>query len=275
MVDALNDVDWNCVQVWRVVLGEFIEDALLAELWSYLSAEERDRAERFHGADLRQDYIVCHAALRSILGHCLGLSPKNIPFRFEPAAVSGGAAGGAATGKPALALRSGSAQTRLDLRFNLSHTRGAALIAVALGREVGIDIEWQRPMDDLDGMARAVMSDEEYGQWLALEQDSRTIAFYRLWTRKESYLKAIGLGLYRDLHDVTVPVSPEFLEPSHGVTVKDRTGQGLWTVGDVAVDEPWAASICCEGAELPSVVLRNWKDFNPAQISKTEPDRTL
>jgi len=152
-----------------------------------------------------------------------------------------------------------------DLRFNLSHTRGAALIGVAAGRELGIDIEWQRPMEDLEGMARAVMSREELGQWLVLPPDDQTPAFYHLWTRKEAYLKAIGLGLYRSLQDVTVPVSARQLDPhsGRGGLVRDSAGSGIWAIADIAAGDGYSASICCEGASVPALTV---EDLTPAAI---------
>ncbi len=134
------------------------------------------------------------------------------------------------------------------------------MIAVARGREVGIDIEWQRPMEDMEGMARAVMSEEEYPLWLALPASDQAVAFYRLWTRKESYLKAIGLGLFRDLHDITVPVSADFLDPARdGPPVRDKAGYGVWRVADIPAEGSYAASICCEGGPLPALSVQDWQ----------------
>jgi 4'-phosphopantetheinyl transferase len=160
--------------------------------------------------------------------------------------------------KPALIPSLGSTGERSNLRFNLSHTLGAALIGVALGRELGIDIERQRPLDDLDTMARSVMSAVELAQWQILEPGDRSRAFYHVWTRKESYLKAIGLGLYHSLQEVTVPVSVNSLDSSSGDfgIVQDRTREDIWSVTDIPVPEVYSASICCEGAEMPAIVVR-------------------
>jgi 4'-phosphopantetheinyl transferase len=149
------------------------------------------------------------------------------------------------------------------LRFNLSHTRGAALIGVTQGRELGVDIEWQRPMDDLEAMARSVMSEEELELWKALEAGARFRAFYRVWTRKESYLKAIGLGLFRRLQEVTVPVSADSLDydaedtsRSQGL-IQDQGGKGVWQVKDVAVWEGYSASICWENVGVDRLILED------------------
>jgi 4'-phosphopantetheinyl transferase len=246
----------NSVYIWRVRLDACSFDSTLrmASWRDVLSVEEQRRADAFRGEEHRRDYIQAHVALRSVLGNCLGIPSASV--RFAAGSISGdGIDGkGSARIKPAL-MR---AANPLDLRFNLSHTRGAALIGVGVGLELGIDIEWHRPMDDLDGMAKSVMSDTEMEQWLLLKPDVRTRAFYHLWTRKEAYLKAIGLGLFRNLHDVTVPVSPDYLEDAQGLVhlVQDRAGAGEWSVRDVPVTEGYSASLCCEGEQIPQIVVQ-------------------
>jgi 4'-phosphopantetheinyl transferase len=249
----------DSVYVWQVQLDGLTTLSVdqLATWYAMLSIEERKRADGFRGEGLRRDYIASHVALRSILSECLGQPPAS--FRFAP---------GSFGEKDVVAikprLRAGSRQTpemssdQPELRFNMSHTKGVALISVALGREVGVDIEWQRPMDDLDEMARAVMSNDEWTQWAALKADEQTPAFYHLWARKEAYLKAIGLGLYRGLSGVTVPVSPYQLEdtPENARRVLDREGGGVWMVRDVPVMGAYSASICWEGADRLQLEVR-------------------
>jgi 4'-phosphopantetheinyl transferase len=148
-----------------------------------------------------------------------------------------------------------------DLRFNLSHTSGAALIGVGVGPELGVDIEWQRPMDDLNAIARCIMSAEELTLWQTLAPGDRPRVFYQVWTRKESYLKAIGLGLYRDPREVTVPVSADLLLLStrQSGIVRDRDQNGVWRVADIAASEGYSASICCEGEGMPEIIIREFE----------------
>jgi len=253
-------IDRDSIHVWRVRLDAMAalpvnERAARLEPWrAMLSAEERRRAGAFVAIEHGEDYIAAHAALRFVLGVYLGVSPSLIEIG-QPSGT-----------KPTLLAARTGANHRdfrqkewLDLRFNLSHTRGAVLIGIATGRELGVDVEWQRPMKDLEGMARSVMSDEELLRWNALEPESRMRAFYHVWTRKESYLKAIGLGLFRSLQDVTVPVSADALEDSarDSRVVFDRSGDGTWSVLDVAAGASYSASVCWEGAEAPSLVVRD------------------
>jgi phosphopantetheinyl transferase len=197
--------------------------------------------------------------MRFVLGGALGVAPNSLLFTDDiPSNGREGTGKGvplkpAGRAKPALIQAIGDdAMWRRDLRFSLSHTEGAALVALAWGREVGIDVERHRPLEDLEGMARTVMSPGELADWLPFSGASRGRAFYHVWTRKESYLKAIGLGLFRDLQGVTVSASDDLLDAASGEAwrVQDVNGEGIWSVTDVPIFEDYSASVCCEGDEM-------------------------
>ena len=237
------------VRVWRLgpeLLAAAADEGMAARYsdWrTMLSIAEQRRADAFRAEQHRRDYMVAHVGLRVVLGRLVQAPPALLRFSAENGQ------------KPALMEDSGTGPEQLDLRFNLSHTQGAVLIAVAEGFEVGVDVEQQRPLEDLEGMARTVMSDMESAHWLKLSPELRCQAFYRLWTRKEAYLKAIGLGLFRDLHEVTVPVSPAPLaEPA---VVTDQNGDGVWSVLDVPVGEGFSASLCWQGASAVEVMVKD------------------
>jgi 4'-phosphopantetheinyl transferase len=226
-----------------------------------LSPEEQGRADAFHGDSHRRDYVVAHVALRSVLGECLGLSAAEV--RFAEGSFDGNGMHGQGDGRIKPALPGGGLDgaagglSAPDIRFNLSHTRGMALIGVAMGRELGVDVEFQRPMEDLDAMARSVMSHEELGLWQEILKTDRERAFYRVWTRKEAYLKAIGLGLYRSLQEITVPVTAEALDPNAKGLVQDRAGEGRWWIRDVAVQGVYAAAVCSEGDDATECIVQD------------------
>jgi 4'-phosphopantetheinyl transferase len=237
----------DLVQVWRVRLGapESLSAGQLAtrmaKLWGMLSPEEQRRADAFRVLEHRREYILAHTALRSVLGQSLGASPVLLEITAERGT------------KPKLSPAKSPVWDWPDLRFNLSHTHGAALIGITQGRELGVDIEWQRPIEDIEAMARSVMSGEELKWWMALEAADRLRGFYHVWTRKESYLKAIGLGLFRSLQAVTVPVSDQTLGDGEDGSlriqglVQDREGQeGIWHVTDIEAGEGYSASVCWE-----------------------------
>jgi 4'-phosphopantetheinyl transferase len=153
-----------------------------------LSADERSRAARFRFAHDRARYVVAHGALRALLGRYLQRPPASIGFRVGP------------RGKPALA------QSPPALHFNLAHSESLALVAVALGHQVGVDVERLRPLPDLRGVAAHSFSPAENTCLAAVPAGGELEAFYQCWTRKEAIIKATGEGLNRplDSFDVTL-----------------------------------------------------------------------
>ena len=90
--------------------------------------------------------------------------------------------------------------------ISLSHSRERGLVAVAEEGEVGVDIERLRPMDDIDGIARAHMTVAEREWLLRQPPQQRDAAFLRLWTLKEAVVKATGEGLSRPLASIDIAV---------------------------------------------------------------------
>ena len=250
-------LDQKSIYVWRIRLDSAAAyHAEQVALWrKLLSPEELSKADRFHAEGHRRDYIVAHAALRVVLGDCLDLPAGEV--RFAAASSIGT---GASETKPSLL---GETDGRSQLRFNLSHSGGTALIGVAMDREIGVDIERQRHLEDMNAMARSIFSCEEMAQWTKLPEADRNTAFYRVWTRKEAYLKAIGLGLYRNLQDVTVPLAIELTgDSAQPCLVRDQANtQETWSVRDVPVMTGYSAALCCRG-ERPGPLLVDDLDIN-------------
>ena len=157
------------VDVWSLALP--VPTRHLGMLEETLSSDEHKRAQRFLGADKRLDFIACRGAMRMLLGRYLGTPPAQIRFSTLE------------QGKPKLTQRS-------DLHFNLSHTDGLMLAAVSSSLEVGIDVEKVRPVPAAAQLARRYFT---AGERAAMADEPAT--FLRLWTCRESVLKAIGCGI--------------------------------------------------------------------------------
>ena len=110
------------VDIWSMDLGLC---STLAEVGDILSPEEISRARRLPSDVRRRRYIVCHIALRIILSDYAEIESRNLKFLIDR------------HGKPAIDAE----QNGRDIRFNLSHSSDKAIIAVAFGHEVGVDIE--------------------------------------------------------------------------------------------------------------------------------------
>ena len=170
----------------------------LARLHAFLNDDERERAARFHFERDRNRFVVGRGTLREVLGELLEISPTDVQFAYGP------------QGKPALAHDT-------DLRFNLSHSQDWALLAVTEGREVGVDLEFLR--QDLNPLevAPSVFSPEECAALENLPEPERLAAFYGYWTRKEAFIKALGLGFTRDTREFTVTLEPEQTLEGHTI----------------------------------------------------------
>lgn len=176
----------NEVHIWRATL-----DRSLAEvegLAPILSADERNRAERFHFEHDRQRFIVARGLLRTILSNYIGMPASRLQFDYGH------------HGKPAI--------KNTPVRFNLSHSKDLALYAITRDREVGIDVEFIRPINDAEQIANRYFSKCENAIFQALSSTEKPAGFFHHWTRKEAYLKAVGDGLAvgNDDFDETVAI---------------------------------------------------------------------
>jgi 4'-phosphopantetheinyl transferase len=148
------------IHVWRVRLDAAETPAP--------TAGEAARATRFATPDLRRRYLRSHGALRAILG---GMTDARLDFAVTE------------MGKPFL-------PSAPHVKFNLSHSHDMALVAVALDVEIGVDVEWIRPLSDYAALAERFFPPSQ-----AAEVDGE-LDFFRRWTRIEAALKARGVGLY-------------------------------------------------------------------------------
>ncbi len=204
-----------------------------------LSEDERARANRFLTERDRRRFIVCRGVLRTILGWYLGVAPAAVEFRYGP------------HGKPAITGGPG----RCALRFNVSHADGMALYAVTLGREVGVDLERVRSDVATEEIAERFFSAREAAVLRALDPASRVQAFFRIWTRKEAYLKATGRGLLSPLRELDVSFLPD--EPAALLATPLGPREACrWRLEELFADARYVAAIAVEGHGWR---LRRWK----------------
>jgi 4'-phosphopantetheinyl transferase len=163
------------------------------------TVEERERASHFAREELSHRYLAAHAALRAILAH---YTSERLEFALKD------------RGKPFL-------QYAPEVRFNLSHSRGRALIAVSSEVEVGVDIEFIRPVPNFAAIVERYFPPGE-------PVPADEVDFFRRWTRMEAQWKARGVGLY-----------------GSGTAI-----DGEWTVLDVDAGQGYTAAVAAEGLDL-------------------------
>jgi 4'-phosphopantetheinyl transferase len=157
-----------------------------------------------------------------------------------------------ARGKPALG---GDDSADSALTFNLSHSHGLAVYAVARGRDVGVDVERIRPGREHDLLAARFFSPQEAAALRAMPDRLRLRAFYACWTRKEAFMKARGEGFALSLRRFSVSVDPD------GAPVVDDV-EGApeeplrWTLCDLEPGPGYAGALAVEGR---SWRLRSWR----------------
>jgi 4'-phosphopantetheinyl transferase len=196
----------------------------VADLKKVLSPDETERAERYRFDQHRNEFILTRAVLRMVLASYTAQSPESLSFDHS------------AQGKPA--LKNGPP----DLRFNVSHTEGLALLALVREREIGVDAEKIRPQPDAQKLAKRFFSAREQLFLGKLSGDELQRAFFRCWTRKEAYIKAKGEGLSIPLHAFDVSLEED--EPAALVgTRPDPTEAVRWTLYDLSVGQGYAAAL--------------------------------
>lgn len=153
-----------------------------------LDAEERARHERFRFERDRMSYLTAHALTRGVLARQLAVQPSELRFANGP------------HGRPELAWP----DSQPRLRFNLSHTHGRVACAIALERDVGVDIEHLDRRVDIAQLAPSVFSEAERAELATLDAEAARLRFFELWTLKEAYIKAVGKGLSLPLRSITL-----------------------------------------------------------------------
>lgn len=199
-----------------------------------LDENEQRQAGRFVFERDRRRYLAAHTAVRVTLGRLLGIDPREVRFAVGP------------HGKPHLI------GPPLDLRFNLSHSGEQALLGIALGRDVGIDIEQWKMMSDMLGVAQHVFSPTELARLQQTPEERRPDVFFRIWTRKESFIKALGDGMSFPLAGFEVSDEPSGEQLLLACSAAPREME-RWTMRDLACEAGHTAAITVEGRDFEVV----------------------
>jgi 4'-phosphopantetheinyl transferase len=216
------------VHVWRISLDR--SHHALGELEALLSPGERRRARRFRFQIHRERFVVRRGALRCILGRYLGVAPADVALVEKDLE------------KPFVA----DAQRAGDVRFNLSHSGELALVAVARGREVGVDIEQARPEVAKERIPEQFFSRREVEVLRGLPQEHQVQGFFNCWTRKEAYVKAVGEGLSLPLDSFEVSLAPD--EPAALLRTRpDPREAERWAMSALLTGPDYAAALVVEG----------------------------
>jgi 4'-phosphopantetheinyl transferase len=222
----------HTVDLWWASLASF--EPTLDRLEAQLAVDERQRAARYRITAPRHRFVLARVLLRRVLGGLLDTRPSSLVF----------AAG--THGKPHLALP-GFANPP---RFNLSHSGDVVVLAVAPD-EIGVDVEGRREIPRAERLACRFFSEDESRVVHGLDGAARDHAFLRIWTQKEAYLKATGIGVGVPLCEVETEPDPE--SPPRLVSVAgDSSEAARWTLFEAEIPD----AVCTVAILAPNPTVR-------------------
>ncbi len=172
----------DAIHIWGVHVPGTLDQ--LDAFAAVLTDREREKAARFRRLADRQSSIAARGALRILLSGYTGLPARDIQFSYSD------------NGKPSIA--------GANAAFNVSHSGDWVVLAMGCERAIGVDIERIKPELEIDPIAGRYFSADEQDYLEA--SDDRHAAFFRVWVRKEAYVKACGSTLFTELKRVSVPV---------------------------------------------------------------------
>lgn len=211
----------NCIlNETRIDLWQF---SLLHELPNasqLLNAEEKARADRFYFSRHKRRFSTARATVRIILARYLNASPERLEFSYN------------AYGKPKVINSS-------RLQFNLSHTDDLALLAVGKGFPMGIDIE-KYSARSYDDLAKSAFSTQEYHEFLKIPKALKATVFFHIWSQKEAFIKACGLGLAYPTKDFNVPTAMPTKQ-----LVNDPMHNMTWQLRSFMPEVACSGALCC------------------------------
>jgi 4'-phosphopantetheinyl transferase len=167
------------LDVWLARTDDIRDPRLLARYVELLSKDERTRLAAFTSQAARHQYLITRALIRTSLSRYDHVAPQCWELTTN------------AHGRPEIAPGC----SRLDLRFNASHTAGFAAVAVTIGRRIGIDIEIHQLAMPVLVLADRFLARSEAEDVAAQPPERRIDRYFRYWTLRECYAKAHGLGI--------------------------------------------------------------------------------
>ncbi len=218
-------LDRHQVHIWTLPLEDTTSAHSLCDL---LSPDELERASRFRFEKHRAQYVLTRGTLRFLLAGYLGISPREIAFHYSKYDKPG--------------LREGQ---KLD--FNLSHTEGMAIFGFTRGNRIGVDIERLRSDFRADEIAERFFSPFERAALRGVPEARRHQSFFRIWTRKEAYIKALGEGLSHPLHqfDVSLEDTASLL-----ATRPDASDAQRWQLENLTIAPEFVAAAAVGTTEV-------------------------
>ena len=227
------------VDIWH---GEIAENEQYNDyFYSFLDPEEKAMAGSMKRPQARSRFLEVRARLRLKLAEYLGQQPSSIAIKRNE------------YGKPYLA-------EQMEFNFNLSHSGRQLLLAVTNGCQVGVDIEMIRPRPGFEGLVKKCFAEQEQQYWHSLSEQNKITAFYRFWTAKEAFVKAVGRGIALGLNKVELASG----QPLRLVSIPEQYGSvAVWSLCAIDLSESVSAAACLNSGRAGSYCLKPWAGIVP------------
>jgi 4'-phosphopantetheinyl transferase len=213
----------NSVHIWKLSLlnnNEVISGDIL-------SKDEIQKAERFRFEVDRNKFVLTRTILRSLLSRYTDVDAKELTFSYNK------------HGKPYLL----NPNKNKSVFFNITYSKDIALFAFTRQCEIGIDIEYMRDNVKCLKLAQRFFSEQEYQALAQLSGNELKMGFYRCWTRKEAFIKAVGTGLSFSLSKFAVNLDKD---DNPKLLWADKTHfHGTCNMFPILHDEHYFASLAC------------------------------
>ncbi|MEK7703154.1 MAG: 4'-phosphopantetheinyl transferase superfamily protein [Nitrospirota bacterium] len=196
-------------------------------LWSLLSKTELQKYSRFYFAKDRSRYLLTRALIRTVLSRYANVNPCEWQFEKTP------------NGRPTVG--GGKQQAISHLSFNISHTNGLIIVGVANAVAIGVDVENTNRVTMLE-IADRVFSAEEVAKMRTLSKEEQVGRFFTLWTLKESYVKARGMGLRFPLKQIAFEIVGARIHPCFDRRVNDT--EDRWKFWQLYPNDHHVVAIC-------------------------------
>lgn len=225
-------LDGNVVHLWLLDINLFTA-AHYADAARIMSSSERERAQKFVRG--KESYIASRWLLRTVLGRYMDLAPEAVEFLRTD------------KGKPFL--------PHSDIHFSLSHSGHWAVLAVASTELIGVDVEAVKATRDLSGIAASYYHPHEFSRLQSLTGAEHSDYFYRLWTLKEAFFKALGTGISAGLEKIQLELDGYRISAQIASELGNDASE--WRFHQWALTAQDYCALACKHRQPPAV---NWFD---------------
>lgn len=219
----------NELHLWSCPTHDFQDLSQLEARLDILEAEERQQLERASTPKHYRQVLVTRLLVRYLLSLYADVTPGDWRFTSNQ------------YGKPRISAPTASCH----LAYNISRTSGLVLIGIGNIGSLGIDTEYLRREADIVSITQGYFHSREVELLKTFAGERQRECFFRLWTVKEAYLKAQGLGLFMSLDSICVG---EFGASSFGYAINSdhAPAAGNWHIESIDLGANRIAAICCQ-----------------------------